>query len=99
MSEQLKAFAAATNNQLFDADYKAGEWMIDAVETHETLEQFAESAQNWNERTAMKSGEIAGFKFIAWKSCQALKGQPRRQMSVIDLGDVRYAIDADLTNY
>ena len=83
MNEQLKAFAAATNNEMFDPVYKGGEWMVEAVETRETLEQFAESAQNWAARTAQKSGEIGGFKFIAWASCQAVKGQPRRKMLVV----------------
>lgn len=98
-TENLKKFAAATNNELFDADYKDGEWMVEAVETRETLEQWEESSKSWNERTAMKTGEIAGFPFRSWKSVQAVKGQPRRSMSVIDLGGVRYAIETDLTNF
>jgi len=97
MSAALKKFAEATNNELFDADYKDGEWMVDAVETHETLEQFAESAKAWVEASKPKHGEVGGFKFIAWASCQAVKGKARRTMSVIDLGDVRYAIEADLS--
>ena len=92
MTENLKKFAAATNNELFDADYKGGEWMTDAVETQETLEQWEESSNGWNERTAMKTGEIAGFPFRAWKSAQAAKGQPRQSMSVVDLGDVRIVL-------
>ena len=92
MADNLKKFAAATNNELFDADYKGGEWMTDAVETQETLEQWEESSNGWNERTAMKTGEIAGFPFRAWKSAQAAKGQPRQSMSVVDLGDVRIVL-------
>jgi len=91
-TENLKKFAAATNNELFDVDYKDGEWMVEYVETYETLEQFEESSKNWNERTAMKTGEIAGFPFLAWKIAQAAKGQPRQSMSVVDLGDVRIAL-------
>lgn len=98
-TENLKKFAAATNNELLDADWKDGEWMVEAVETRETLEQWEESSKNWNERSSMKRGEIAGFPFIAWSNAQAIKGQPRRKMSVIDFGDVRYSIDADLTNF
>ena len=98
-TKNLAAFAAATNNELFDADYKGGEWMVEATETHETLEQWIESSQNWNEKTSMKRGEIAGFPFLAWKSAQADKGQARRAMSVIDFGDVRFAIETDLTNF
>jgi len=99
-TENLKKFAAATNSELFDADYKDGEWMVESVETHETLEQFEESSKGWNERTAMKTGEIAGFPFRAWKTAQAAKGQPRQSMSVIDLGDVRIALPGtDLTAF
>ena len=98
ITENLKKFAAATNNELFDADYKGGEWMVESIETQETLAQWEESSKSWNERTAMKSGEIAGFPFRAWKSVQAVKGQPRRSMSVIDLGDVRIVLPGtDLT--
>ena len=92
MTENLKKFAAATNNELLDAEYKGGEWMCEHVETQETLEQWEESSNGWNERTAMKSGEIAGFPFRAWKSAQAVKGQPRQSMSVVDLGDVRIVL-------
>ena len=99
MTENLKKFASATNNELFDADYKGGEWMTEAVETQETLEQWEESSNGWNERTAMKSGEIAGFPFRAWKSAQAVKGQPRQSMSVVDLGDVRIVLPGTYLTY
>lgn len=99
MTEKLAAFAAATNNELFDAEYNGGEWMVEAVETHETLGQWEEASKGWNECSSMKSGEIAGFPFRAWKQVQAVKGQPRRAMSVVDFGDVRFAIDTDLTNF
>lgn len=99
MIEKLAAFASATNNELFDPEYKGGEWMVEAVETHETLEMWEESSKGWNEHTAMKTGEIAGFPFRAWKQVQAVKGQQRRAMSVVDFGDVRFAIDTDLTDF
>lgn len=99
MNANLKAFADATNNELIDPDWNGGEWMVEAVETHETLEQFIDSSQNWSERSAMVQGEIGGMPFIVWRNVQVAKGQPRRQMSVVDLGDVRYAIDCDLTDY
>ena len=95
----IAAFAAATNNDVYDAEYNGGEWMVDAVETHETLEQFEQSAKNWNERSGFQRGEIVGLKYICWTSCQAHRGQPRRSMWVIDFGDVRYAIDADARFY
>lgn len=99
-TEILKAFAAATNNELFDADYNGGEWMVEFVETQETLEQFEESSKNWNECTAMKAGTIAGFPFRSWNNTQAVKGKPRQSMSVIDLGDFRLALPGtNLANF
>lgn len=98
MTTNLKKFAAATNNELFDADYKGGEWMVEAIETQETLKMWEESSSGWKESTDMKTGEIAGFPFRAWKIAQAMKGQPRQSISVIDLGDVRIALPGtDLT--
>lgn len=95
-TENLKKFAEATNNELFDAYIKKDGtfygWNVEAVETQETLAQFEESSKKWNERTAMIAGEIAGFPFRAWKSAQAVKGQARQSMSVIDLGEVRIAL-------
>lgn len=100
MSEDLIKFAAATNNEIFDPEWNGGEWMVAHVETHETIEQFIESSNNWAERTAPKFGEIGGFKFVTWASCQAVKGQTRDSMSVVDLGDIRIALPGtDLTNF
>lgn len=102
-AEKFTAFSEATNNDLFDADLKDDGapygWMVEAVETAETLEMWGGSSKKWTESTAMKTGEIAGFPFRAWKQVQVSKGQPRRSMSVVDFGDVRVAINADLTDY
>ena len=96
----LKKFAAATNNELFDPDYRGGYWMREHVETQETLEQWEASSAGWRERTAMKQGAVAGFPFRAWKTIQTVKGSPRQSMSVVDLGDVRIALPGvDLTVY
>lgn len=99
MTENLAAFAAATNNELFDAGYNGGEWMIEAVETHETIDNFVEASNSYNECTREKFGEIAGFKFVAFSKVQLRKGDTRRALSVIDFGDVRYALDTDLTDF
>lgn len=100
MTEKLAAFAAATNNELFDAEWQGGEWMVNAVQTAETLAEWEESSRNWNERTAMKSGEVAGFPFRAWSRAQPLKGMPRESISVIDFGDYRFVIHgSDLTAF
>lgn len=92
MNEVLKKFAAATNNELFDAEYRGGEWMVDHVETQETIDQFIESSAHWSERSPMKQGVLGDLPFVAWKLTQASPGKARQSMSVIDLGEVRIAL-------
>ncbi|OQY69758.1 MAG: hypothetical protein B6D47_08515 [Rhodocyclaceae bacterium UTPRO2] len=99
MNEKLKAFAAATNNELYDADYNGGGWMIEAVETRETIGNFVEASNGYAECTREKFGEIAGFQFVAFSKVQVRKGDQRRQLSVIDFGDLRVALNCDLTDY
>lgn len=99
-NEQLAAIAEATNGEIYDADPRFNEWMVDAVETHETLDNFIESSKGWAERsTAMSRGEIAGMPFISWAMVQCRKGDQRRPLSVIDLGDVRFALETDLSHF
>ena len=96
MTEKLAAFAAATNEDLYDAEYG---WMVQAVETSETIQNFVEASNGYNECTREKFGEIAGFRFVAFEEVQPRKGDQRRALSVIDFGDIRIAIDADLTDF
>lgn len=99
MNENLKKFAAATNNELFDPDYKGGTWMVEAVKTRKTIEQFGKSSSKWSDRIGEQRGTIGGFPFVSWKSVKVSGGRPRRAMSVVDLGDVRYALEADLSRF
>ncbi len=94
--KKLAAFDEATSEELHDPEY---DWMVEAVETHETLADFEDSAKNYSERAWSGRGEIAGFPFIAWSKIQVSKGDTRRALSVIDFGDRRFALDADLTNF
>lgn len=98
-SANLLKFAAATNNELFDPEYKGGEWMIEAVQTAETIEQFVESSNKYASCTKDQFGEIAGLKFVAWREVQVAKGHQRRALSVINFGEFRMALDCDLTNF
>ena len=100
IAEKLLALAAATKNEIYDPEWNGGEWMIGAVETHETIENFIDSSDKyWAESTSPKMGEIAGMKFVAWKQMQIKKGAQRQALSVIDFGDARFAIDCDLTDF
>lgn len=99
LQQALEKFAAATNNELFDADPRFNEWMVSSVETHETIDDFVAATAGYNSCTNDKFGEIAGFKFVAYSEIQVRKGDTRRKLSVVDFGGVRYAIDADLTDF
>jgi hypothetical protein len=98
IKQQLESFAAATDNEIYDADYDGGTWMVRAVETQETLSDFVESSGYWAEKTTRKDGVIAGIPYIAWGSMQARKGQPRDSLSVLDFGTVRMAVSADVSS-
>lgn len=90
-SEKFAAVSKTTfGNNLFD-----GEWMIEAVETQETLDQFNESKKEWNEYSGRVEGDVAGFKFLGWSSVQMKKGDARRSLTVIDFGNFRIALDFD----
>lgn len=95
----LRAIHDLTGGDLYDADYRGGEWMVEAVQTHETLDQFIESSAKWAEKSNMRRGTIAGLPCVAWDRVQAFKGQPRRSMAVIDFGDVRMALDSSLSDW
>ena len=95
----IAAFAAATKNDLFDADYNGGEWMVEAVETQETLADFHAAADKWAECSSTQRGEIAGLPYLCWSKVQVARGYTRRSMWVIDFGDRRVAIDADARFY
>jgi hypothetical protein len=97
--EQLKALCKATDGEVYDVDYKDGEWMYRAVETHETLDMFLNSSKAWAEKSKPESGIIAGLPYVCWEVMQAIKGQPRDSLSVIDFGDFRVAVACNITNY
>jgi hypothetical protein len=97
--QNIAAFAAATNNELFDAEYNGGEWMIDAFATGETLDQIIESSKGWAEKSAANHGVIAGFPFVSYSKMQARRGDARRSLSVVDFGDVRYVLECNLSHF
>ena len=98
-AQKIAAFAAATKNMLFDADYNGGEWMVYSVETSETLDQIIESSKGWAEKTAVNHGVIAGFPFVSYAKMQARRGDARRSLSVVDFGDVRYILECNLSHF
>lgn len=93
----LKKFAEATGNEFYDPDWEGGAWLVDAAGTMDTIDDFVESAKGYRECARPQFGEIAGFRCVSFSRIQPRKGDCRRQLSVVDFGNIRYAIDADLS--
>lgn len=90
-NEKLAALEAALPDLL-----DGGSWMVEAVETADTLSDFESASQGWAECSSQTiRGTVAGMPFVAWEQVQVRKGDRRRPLAVIDLGDKRVALDDD----
>lgn len=99
LQQALALIHEATGGDLYDTDWEGGSWMCQAVQTADTLSDFEAAAKNYAESGTVERGELAGFPFLHFGVVQVAKGTQRQSLSVIDLGDVRFAIADDLTNY
>ena len=91
----LEKLALATDGALWNRDYG---WMCEISVTRNTISDFIiASEQEWKEATEKKSGSLAGFHFVAWERVRSRRGQQRCALSVLDIGEFRIAINADLT--
>jgi hypothetical protein len=105
----LRAIADATDDHLLHNLHPQGwEWLVEVVTTAETLDDFATASRSYRERRGawLKSdtgdpvrGTVAGLPALAWAQVQVAKGAQRRALSVIDLGDVRVALDEDISEW
>lgn len=98
-TEALQALHDATGGDLYDAVWENGAWMVGAVETADSLADFEVATASYAERSAMTTGTIAGLPFISFKRVQVRKSDARQALTVIDLGDVRVAINAEVDQY
>ena len=98
-TEALAAIHAATGGDLYDAEYEGGTWMETTVETAETIEDFIAASESWREVGVARECWLAGMRCVYFGEVQARKGDQRRELSVIDLGDVRVAVYADVTRW
>ena len=98
-TEALQALHDATGGDLYDAVWEGGTWMVGAVETADSLADFEAATANYAERSAMTTGTIAGLPFISFERVQVRKSDARRALTVIDLGDVRVALDTEVDQY
>ena len=58
--------------------------------TRETLDDFRTAAKQWHE--PCRCQEVNGG--LYWERCQAIKGQPRRELCIVDCGDFRLIYQA-----
>jgi Holliday junction resolvase-like predicted endonuclease len=64
-----------------DTEYGA----IDLITTQDTIEQFVEAAKNYNDHGAIEKTEST----LIIRNAQVRKGDVRRDLYVIDFGEVR----------
>jgi hypothetical protein len=90
--DMYKKFSDSTpDNNL----YEENNWLIGAVETGETLQDFENSRKSWNECKSRTEGELSGFKYLCFSGVQIKKGDIRRAMTVVDFGELRVVLDFD----
>ena len=94
-----EAIAEATGDNLLALDAEGWEWLVEAVTTADTLEDFATASRSYRECRVAVRGTLAGLPALAWAQVQVAKGAQRRALSVIDLGDVRVALDEDISEW
>jgi hypothetical protein len=98
-TEALQALHDKTGGDLYDAEYEGGTWMVDCVESNESLRDFEAATFEFAERSFMKTGRICGLTFISFDRVQPRKGDARRSMTVIDLGEVRVVLDCETNRH
>lgn len=93
LHRKLQTFARATTNQIYDAE-RNDPWLVAVQETKETIGQFITRVGSWHNNT-MEVGVLAGLPFVCWPA----RGYPLGPFSVIDFGQCRYMIQADLMKF
>ncbi len=86
-----------TNEQIeamFDEAFSIGvcmdeEYGCDVVTTSDSLDSFIEAAKGYAAHGAIEHGEVDGLKTVVINGAQPKKGEKRRNVYIIDLGDVR----------
>ena len=61
----------------------------DIVKTSETMDDWVEARKNWREQGSYESGQHDGIPYLFFENAQAVKGQQRKDVCIIDCGDHR----------
>lgn len=97
LEQALLKIEEATHGDLYDAS--RGGWRVNAVKTTKTLAAFEAESKNYAAPGQAQRGKLAGFDFIYLGLIQPSIGYPLFPFSVIDLGEVRFAIYENLNFY
>jgi hypothetical protein len=97
LKQALRKIDEATGGELYYS--YLGRWMVNATETTETLDDFEAAAKSYAACNHIHRGKLAGFDFIDLGPVQVAKGQPRFAFSVIDLGEVRFSLNENLSDF
>ena len=61
--------------------------------THETLADFDDArTKHWSDRGSARRFAFAGRPAVEFDRFQLFRGQPRRKMIIVDLGDIRVCL-------
>lgn len=85
-----------TDAQIEELFEDEGATMEDIVFTGDTVANFIEARETWNERGTLSTGELNGYEWTLIERGQPRKGMQRGQTVIWDLGDVR-AVHSDHT--
>ena len=89
-----------TEGELYDPECG---FLCEITLTQETFDNWVESSKMWSDKSRRIEGNFTtahgAIPFMAWPMMQAIKGQTRRGLSVIDIGSTRCAIDVDLSAF
>jgi hypothetical protein len=91
-NDEIDAIFADEFRSIFDLDI----WKVSEASgvsfTNDTIDQFKTARKTqWNKPGYLEEGttEMGGLPYIKIEDCQAIKGQPKTTILVVDFGDVR----------
>jgi hypothetical protein len=90
----MRNLTELTDDQIIEAfdDAGYGVDIEDVVFTAETLDHWVDSRKSYAEKGTLSKKTLGGFGAIAIEKAQAFRGERRKDIVVVDLGEVRASI-------
>ncbi len=73
----------------FKTAFRADLTVEDLVFTRDTIENFEVARNNYAETGSLQTGSVGSFKTLELSRVQARKGDPRKDVQIIDFGSIR----------